>query len=292
MQVRAGTNGGSGTLVAVNSKGVGVIVTAAHVIETHRTATAEFQSGYKASGAVLAVDPQNDVAAFMIAAPSGSRPIPVAKVNPIVGSPLEYIGRGYQSWTATASGYHRYGQSDFSLAGVPSQSQSGDSGGSVLCAGKLVGVITGWIGETHRREHDTGSSLRPIRALLGKCAPWSLHRPPRRPRQPLQPANPPIAATPETPPGDDLATLRREVAELRRTIESLEAATGPQGPRGPKGDRGPVGVVGPPGEKVDIAALAAMIINRIEARPAAEKPKARQAIGRYRIRGTVVEPTK
>jgi hypothetical protein len=224
----------------------------------------------------MAVDPPNDVAAFMIVAPKGSRPIPVARANPNVGSTLEYVGFRYRSWTSTASGYPRYSNNDHSLAGVPSRSQSGDSGGGVLHKGQLVGVITGFVG---RREHDTGPSLRPIRTLLSDCAPWSLLRPPHRPRQPPRPVDPPTSAKPEKPPSDELAGLREQLtrleasnAALAKQLEEFKSTPGPggprgaDGPRGPEGQRGPGGVVGPAGQGVNIDDLAAVITEILDAR--------------------------
>lgn len=293
MQVWAGRNGGSGTLVAVNSSGVGIVVTAAHVIENYRIATAIFQSGYRASGAVLAIDPPNDVAAFMITAPRYARPIPVAAENPDIGSTLEYIGFRYRTWLSTTSGYHRYVGSDYSLAGVPSRARSGDSGGGVLHEGQLVGVVTGWIGH---REHDTGPSLRPIRTLLSGCAPWALRGPPPRPQQPPRADPPPIAAKPQKPPSDELVGLRREIEELRETIEAMrpgdDGKAGPAGQRGPKGERGPGGLAGPPGQGVKIDILAAQIVAILDARQVVDvtkpkEPRKMEYVDTIRVKGLV-----
>ena len=298
VQVSSRGGAGSGTLIAVHGEGEGrrgVVLTAWHVLYDRRTgvmstsATARWQSGYTSTGVVLGSDQTNDVLAFIVHPPEGSRPIPVAEANPQVGSTLEYIGRGFRSWTSTTNGYPRYGNSDHSLAGVPPRARSGDSGGSVLHNGQLVGVITGFVGpRIGPPEHDTGPSLNPIHTLLARCAPWSLRRPPHRPQQPPRPASPPIAVKPQD---DRVASLERKleeqderIAELIKRLEAHKPQDGADGSDGENGKDGKDAVV-------DIDALAAVIVKRLDARAVVTQPPKKRKMeyrGSFKARAGVV----
>jgi hypothetical protein len=150
------TVNGTGTLTAVDGS-QGLILTAAHLFETEvGPITVEFYDGQRSGARILALDPKLDVAALWIFAPKGIEPVPLADDDPQLGAQVEIWGYGpkrFRSFLATISAPIPL---DGDLPNVLVAAQGvvdkqvtipGDSGGPMVCEGKLVGVHWGYRGD-------------------------------------------------------------------------------------------------------------------------------------------------
>jgi S1-C subfamily serine protease len=165
---RAPLYGGSGTLTAVQGDS-GLVLTAAHLFEGKvGPITVEFSNG-EVSGATLgAIDEKLDVAALWVYAPEGIEPLPLDKTNPELGEQVEIWGFGperFRSFAATVSyPIEVVGEEPNVLIGAQGVENRmvtipGDSGGSMVKSGKLVGVHWGYRGadnDPRRSVHAVG----------------------------------------------------------------------------------------------------------------------------------------
>jgi hypothetical protein len=146
---------GTGTLTAVDGSAA-LVLTAAHLFEGKiGPITVEFTDGQLSGARILAIDRQLDVAALWIFAPRGIEPVPVADSQPPVGEQVEIWGFGPKKFRAflakVANPIPLAGDVPDTLVaaqGVQDQQVTipGDSGGAMICAGRLVAVHWGYRG--------------------------------------------------------------------------------------------------------------------------------------------------
>ena len=146
---------GSGTLTAADGRR-GLVLTAAHLFEEKiGPVTVEFTDGQMSGARILAIDRKLDVAALWIFAPHDIEPVPIGEHNPRLGQRVEIWGFGpkrFRSFLAeVALPIPLRGDVPHSLIaaqGVQDRQVTipGDSGGPIICAGKLVAVHWGYRG--------------------------------------------------------------------------------------------------------------------------------------------------
>lgn len=293
---------GSGTLVDADG-GRGLVLTCAHVVvgehgETPQQVICYFPGGSSHGARVVAIDPEADLAALVIAQP----PAAPAAVAPLDGS--ELAGATY-----TASGFG--GDGEFRAAagalvrvdpdGAPQQNlvlqtavRGGDSGGGAFDArGRLVGVVWGCDGaETYVT---CGGPLRRLlqRALGprlevvvrgGACAPGGAGAPAGGGQA--------AAIGGEDSAGGAgcrcagccdcearWAALDGRFAALDKRLDARFAAASLQA--GPRGERGPAGPAGRDAAAIDETALAERVAAMVLAKLPASSPAAARGVSHY-----------
>jgi hypothetical protein len=161
---------GTGTLMAV-SGAQGMVLTAGHIFEgTVGPITVEFNDGQASGARILAIDKQLDVAVLWIFAPKGIEPVPIADRDPILGEQVEIWGYGpkrFRSFLARVSRpIPMEGDLPHTLVaaqGIDGRQVTipGDSGGAMICDGRIVGVHWGYRGaeeDPRRCVHALGAS--------------------------------------------------------------------------------------------------------------------------------------
>jgi S1-C subfamily serine protease len=146
---------GSGTLTAADGN-TGIVLTAAHIFEgTVGPITVEFNDGQLSGARILAIDRKLDVAALYIFAPKGISPVQIAEHNPQLGQQVEIWGYGpkrFRSFVAkVANPIPMSGDVPRTMVaaqGIKDKQVTipGDSGGPMICEGRLVGVHWGYRG--------------------------------------------------------------------------------------------------------------------------------------------------
>ena len=175
--VRDTTTGGqgSGTVVAVHDEvkdgwRYGIVATASHVTESSTGIQIVFENGRSSSKcSVIERDRQNDIALVRCLVPESVRAVSISDVNAKEGDTISYVGRGRRKFNGEVSCLAFDDEIWSDATFVP-----GDSGGSVLLNGKLVGVISGglrWAGNGPPRRTWPGRSnnMRPLRILYDKA---------------------------------------------------------------------------------------------------------------------------
>ncbi len=193
VQVRAGNAGGTGTLFATSGQR-GFVITATHVIEGRRQATAIWRNGHTSTGPIIAYDPAApygaDVAVFVVQPPAGAVTIPLATSPPPVGAALEICGYGGPSntlrtfrGTCTHPGAWRDDMLSRSFV------ISGDSGGAILAGQppQLVGVVAGGHhlarGPVEGGSHwplnypTRGAGVASVLTIVQQCGPYGCPQP-------------------------------------------------------------------------------------------------------------------
>lgn len=274
VQVRAGDNGGSGTLVRAD----GLVITAAHVISGHSQATAIWSTGHQSTGPVIARNQDTDVAAFRVTTPpENAMVIPVTEKTVRIPAWFEYCGYG------GPTGYLRHWWAELTKGDADNNHSrttalNGDSGGAMLVhweGGKieLAGVIEG----SRRRQAYVGEDGQPwplhyplrssktqhVRDILAQCGPYAC--PPQyRRQQPQQPRGAPTAPQgqidpiqrpPQPQPTQPQPTQPQQSCELtndqlQEIIDALAEDDRFKGPPGAQGEQGPSGIgqQGDPGQ--------------------------------------------
>jgi len=175
--VRDTTTGGqgSGTVVAVHDEvkdgwRYGIVATASHVTESSTGIQIVFENGRSSSKcSVIERDRQNDIALVRCLVPESVRAVSISDVNAKEGDTISYVGRGRRKFTGDVSCLAFDDEIWSTATFVP-----GDSGGSVLLNGKLVGVISGglrWAGNGPPRRTWPGRSnnTQPLRILYDRA---------------------------------------------------------------------------------------------------------------------------
>ena len=212
-------------------------------------ATIAWHDGRLSTATVAATDPHADLAVIRVVAPDDAVVVPVAGEGgwPEQGARVELCGYGgsenrLRHWTAKVDGYAlTMGTGKHQTLQVDTQTIGGDSGGPILYAGRVVGVI--WGGPNcspgGRVYPLRGTCCVRIREFLQRVCPRSLEPCPRR-KQPAHPTPQPPPAESVEPPAE-LTAIRQELAELRVALARFEQAhdcPGKPGPPGPPGRPG------------------------------------------------------
>jgi hypothetical protein len=159
------TPGGSGSGVVVWSDAARSVVLTAHHVIDREPSVAVRGDGRTLPAAVLAADPAQDLAALLVAAPLPAAA--VAEADPADGTEVTLVGLA-SLWSRGAAGR------PITLWAVEArtaayESHSGDSGGGVFAAGRLVGIHCGRVGDAAdgptRAYH---VRVAPIRTLLAR----------------------------------------------------------------------------------------------------------------------------
>ncbi len=169
------TGKGMGTVVAVDDKEVedgwryGLVATADHVVDSSSGIKVRFENGRSSSNCtVLGRNKRADVALIWCKVPSGVVPLEVGEESIIEGDTINFVGRFRRKFSGRASPlvYPDVAWSDVVV--IP-----GDSGGSVILNGKLVGVISGgmqWAPNPPQRTWPCRTSNLPALVELVKAA--------------------------------------------------------------------------------------------------------------------------
>jgi len=165
---------GSGTVIAVHDQvqdgwRYGIVATASHVTESSSGIQIVFENGRSSSRcSVIERDRQNDIALVRCLVPESVRAVTISDVNAKEGDKISYVGRGRRKFTGDVSCLAFDDEIWSTATFVP-----GDSGGSVLLNGKLVGVISGglrWAPNEPRRTYPGRSNnTKPLRILYDRA---------------------------------------------------------------------------------------------------------------------------
>ena len=165
---------GSGTVIAVHDQvqdgwRYGIVATASHVTESTSGIQIVFENGRSSSKcSVIERDRQNDIALVRCLVPENVRAVAISDVPAVEGDTISYVGRGRRKFTGDVSCLAFDDEIWADVVFVP-----GDSGGSVLLNGKLIGVISGglrWAPNEPRRTYPGRSNnTQPLRILYDRA---------------------------------------------------------------------------------------------------------------------------
>ena len=174
--VRDTTTGGqgSGTVVAVHDEvkdgwRFGIIATASHVAESSTGIQIVFENGRSSSKcSVIERDRQNDIALVRCLVPENVRAVSISDVDAKEGDTISYVGRGRRKFNGEVSSLAFPDEIWVDVVFVP-----GDSGGSVLLNGKLVGVISGGLRWSPNKPQRTwpgrSNNTQPLKVLYDRA---------------------------------------------------------------------------------------------------------------------------
>jgi thiol-disulfide isomerase/thioredoxin len=141
---------GSGTLIDVDGRGVGMVITNCHVVAGEPSIEVDFSNSVRAAGSLLMSDPIWDVAAIAIQAPANVTPLELADSPPRAGEPLAIAGFGSNDQFLEQRGnFSQFlipekGDAAEFLEVAGCSARSGDSGGPILNSrGQLAGMLDG-----------------------------------------------------------------------------------------------------------------------------------------------------
>lgn len=182
---------GSGALICTDP---GIVATAKHVVShgnstPSQTATVVWSNGYVATGELYGAGNQTDLAFYRVSVPQDAAFVPLADEMPSAGQTVEICGYG----GPTKALRHFSGPvlaSDADSIKIDAYVISGDSGGAILCDGRLVAINWGGNTTTAYTAEDganwplvypaTGWGLGPLRRILTQCQEYC--PPPQQPR--------------------------------------------------------------------------------------------------------------
>ena len=200
---RPAKNIGSGTVIHVED-GKAWIMTAEHVVETSKTATAVWFRGSRATGRILGRDRSTDIAVFLVTAPAGTTALHVLvdDLRLAPGTAVEVMGYPHQKFRkirgTLRQNVRKLPGPENSLLDVKAFVEDGTSGGAIVASTvfgrRLVGVVSG---SSKQHMMTTGGNHVYIGKLLKLVAPKCLAR--RRKPPPAPEEIPPIIEIPEDP---------------------------------------------------------------------------------------------
>jgi hypothetical protein len=226
-----GTSYGSGSLIDVTAN-AGLVITNNHVVKDgNGQCEVDFPNGGRYQGKVLAADAQFDVAAIVIAAPAGIRPLAIAEALPQRGEQLAIAGYGpdgqYRQASGALQGFVSEDRSPAEFLDIQVGARHGDSGGPIFnsqgqlagmlnvsndsitcgpCCQRIRTLLRGWFGRGGTKV-GVGVQVGPVQAGVGVAAapaavaPAAVAPAAVAPLQTLPPATaPPAAATPTSDP--------------------------------------------------------------------------------------------
>ena len=187
---------GSGTVVAVHDQvqdgwRYGIVATASHVAESSSGIQIVFENGRSSSKcSVIERDRSSDIALVRCLVPENVRAVSISDVDAKEGDTISYVGRGRRKFNGEVSSLAFPDEIWADVVFVP-----GDSGGSVLLNGKLVGVISGGLRWSPNKPQRTwpgrSNNTQPLRILYDramKSKAWIGNQPQQKQRtqQPQQ----------------------------------------------------------------------------------------------------------
>lgn len=165
---------GSGTVVAVHDEvrdgwRYGIVATASHVTESRSGIKIVFENGKSSSKcSVIERDRQNDIALVRCLVPEGARAVAISDVSAKEGDKISFVGRGRRKFSGEVSCLAFPNEIWSDVVFMP-----GDSGGSVLLDGKLVGVISGGLmwspNEPQRTWPGRSNNTQPLKAIYDRA---------------------------------------------------------------------------------------------------------------------------
>ncbi len=214
---------GSGVLIAYQTGGAQIVLTAAHVVKSGRTYRCFF--GRNSYGATLrAIDTVNDVALLTIpVVPPGVTGAKIAEADPAPGENMTLAGHGGRPRRGfSARGARLIGRGQTTLR-LSAASSHGDSGGAVLDSrGRLCGLISATSQDNGSAGYTVAVSFEPLRTILG-----IQHRRHGQQRQqyqiPQQYTQPPQQPTPADPRQQYVAPVLPDLDGKYVTSEQYEA---------------------------------------------------------------------
>jgi len=295
VRVRCPVNGGaylgSGTLVAEDETGRGLVVTNHHVVRGSNQYEVHWPTGEVSRARLLGVGGgDDDLAALFVQVPEGIDPIPLREEEPGEGETL-WIGGygGNDRFVFGPGGYLVRNGSNAVVDGTPAR--HGDSGGPVVDRhGQLTAVL--WGTDSSRTYVIRLPRVRAFLRGVGRVARWAVgpccdttassgsgSRRPRVidapnvfggngvPEDITEPAEPysDDPAEPRAPPAPKhdkaIAGLEKKLDALGKQLSEIaerKPEPGPAGPAGPQGPPGPPGEPGPAGKDADTEMLLAL----------------------------------
>jgi hypothetical protein len=252
--------GGSGTLVYCDAGGIGLVITALHVVGNRTISSVTWANGHRSSARVIERDYQHDLATLSCRPPAGS---PIAFISPYTPPPGAWIDHcGFGGPTGRLRHYWGQLESAGRTYYTRAIAINGDSGGALFWNGLLVGVLSGGRHRVRRPDIEwslvypvRAGGLGPIQAIVAKYpvnrrqfvsqveeftaaaeAPW---RPPEMPveREGEPPGGlPSLSAGPAPANGSDLQT-RLQALLLQRLLDGGAPAAKPGIPQSNPTDR-------------------------------------------------------
>lgn len=285
-----GSDKGGGVLVC-RADG-GIVLTVAHIFTSGGQPWVEWHDGTRSNARLVGVDRQRDIAFLQCGPglPGDADVIEIAEPGeyPPLGASVDFIGFGggqRREFTTNTIGYDG---ADLQLGFV---SISGDSGGPVLHAGKVVGIQYG-----HNGRCSLATYCGAIRAVATQCrvpvCRGGVCRPQYQPQvrpapgapivaAPQQPKLPLAAVPPQPAPHQPVAThpagcrceCKELIASLRSEMALLKSQQPVAGPAGPPGPIGPRGPQGEPGVAVNPSAAPLSAKFRVSVTPVPKSTK-------------------
>jgi len=280
------SSGGSGTLVGIDERRLGLIITNRHVVADGGRIEIHWPTGNTSRGKVEAFGGgADDLAAIFVRVPEGIEPVAMRDEEPAAGDTLWIAGYGgsSQPFDFGPGQYVPLDDVNADIRGTPAR--HGDSGGPILDAdGKVSGVLWGSTGDDGGRE-TVCIRLPRVREFLRKvaqavryncaaCGGGSSHSSRSRPRadapdildggdnedfaggeQPRDPyseeADPLTPVAPPTPKPNPAPKDDGKIAGLEKQLTDLASRKPEPGPAGPPGAAGPMGQAGAAGKDAD-----------------------------------------
>lgn len=170
-----GTGGqGSGTVIAVHDEvrdgwRYGLVATASHVVENSSGIRVVFENGKSASRcSVVERDRNNDIALVRCLVPEEVKAVKISDVAAKEGDKISYVGRGRRRFSGEVSALAFEDEIWADVTFVP-----GDSGGSVLLDGKMIGVISGGMRWSPNKPQRTwpgrSNNLQPFKVMYDRA---------------------------------------------------------------------------------------------------------------------------
>lgn len=163
---------GMGTVVAVdgvaqdNGWRYAIVATASHVVENSKGIKIRYENGKSSSNcSVISRDHMSDLALVRCLVPPGVAPLKIGSVPAEEGDKINYVGRYRRKFSGDVSCLVFENEIWVDVVFVP-----GDSGGSVILNGELIGCISGgmmWSGTQPKRTYPGRSNnLKPLKKLV------------------------------------------------------------------------------------------------------------------------------
>lgn len=218
-----GFGSGTGTIVAVDDAGRGLILTCAHLFlgRIGGQVDVRYADGAAGKATLAEIDKEADLAALEIDGAAGRASVPVADAWPGPGAAV--IQYGYPQETAGRMN-RRAGRVRSYLGGqltLDMRVDHGDSGSAVVAAGRVIGVVSAKPIDSTPLAYCTG--LDAIRRFLSRFRDRFRNRNPPRPDPPPPPrTEPPPPPRPDTDPGGLLPRLHDRLGGIGDRLRALE----------------------------------------------------------------------